>query len=74
MPYSPYIKKKITLAEWQNVNRDINEGKLPHKYQEEIYNRIAATPLKLTENGDEKPNLASAFPGHLVFFSSTGLN
>jgi len=62
--HSPYIKKKITLAEWQNVNRDINEGKLPHKYQEEIYNRIAATPLKLTENGDEKPNLAKPLDPH----------
>jgi hypothetical protein len=41
------------------VNRDINEGKLPHRYQEEIYNRIAATPLRLTDNGEEKVNLAS---------------
>jgi hypothetical protein len=59
--YSPQIKKKITLPEWQNVNRDINEGKLPHRYQEEIYNRIAATPLKLTgEHGEEKVELVSS--------------
>lgn len=58
--HSPQIKKKITLPEWQNVNRDINEGKLPHRYQEEIYNRIAATPLKLTgEHGEEKVELVS---------------
>jgi brefeldin A-inhibited guanine nucleotide-exchange protein len=62
--HSPYIKKKITLPEWQNVNRDINEGKLPHRYQEEIYNRIAATPLRLTDNGEEKVNLAKPLDPH----------
>ncbi|KAL6077477.1 Brefeldin A-inhibited guanine nucleotide-exchange protein 1 [Balamuthia mandrillaris] len=51
--HSPSITKKITKEQWKKNHENLNDSKdLPGEFQDEIYDRLAATPFKLAPDDE----------------------
>eukprot|EP00005_Dracoamoeba_jomungandri_P009246 CAMPEP_0174272842 /NCGR_PEP_ID=MMETSP0439-20130205/52542_1 /TAXON_ID=0 /ORGANISM="Stereomyxa ramosa, Strain Chinc5" /LENGTH=1663 /DNA_ID=CAMNT_0015363635 /DNA_START=248 /DNA_END=5239 /DNA_ORIENTATION=- len=51
--HNPNIPKKMSFEQWKRNNKSIMEEQLPDKYQREVYDRIAKSPLTSYENFEQ---------------------